>query len=67
METMELKALIRQGSGKGPARRLRSAGMIPAVFYGSGAEAVSLSVGARDMLKLLREREESLFVKTEDR
>lgn len=63
METMELKALIRQGSGKGPARRLRSAGMIPAVFYGSGAEALSLSVGARDMLKLLKEREESLFVK----
>jgi large subunit ribosomal protein L25 len=63
METMELKALIRKGSGKGPARRLRSAGMIPAVFYGSGAEALSLSVSARDLLKLLKEREESFFVK----
>jgi large subunit ribosomal protein L25 len=63
METMELKARIRQESGKGPARRLRSAGMIPAVFYGSGAEALSLSVSVRDLLKLLKEREESLFVK----
>lgn len=63
METMELKARARQESGKGPARRLRSAGMIPAVFYGSGAEALSLSVNARDLLKLLKEREESHFVK----
>jgi large subunit ribosomal protein L25 len=63
METMELKARVRQESGKGPARRMRSAGMIPAVFYGSGAEALSLSVSARDLMKLLKEREESLFVK----
>lgn len=63
METMELKARIRQESGKGPARRLRSAGMIPAVFYGSGSEALSLAVNARDLVKMLREREESLFVK----
>jgi len=37
--------------------------MIPAVFYGSGEQALSLSVSARDLMKLLKEREESLFVK----
>jgi len=37
--------------------------MIPAVFYGSGTEALSLSVSARELMKLLKEREESLFVK----
>jgi len=63
METMELKARVRQESGKGPARRLRSSGMVPAVFYGSGSEGLTLTVNARDLLKLLREREESLFVK----
>ncbi len=63
METMELKAQLRRESGKGPARRLRAAGMIPAVYYGAGAEALPLSVGSRDLTKLLKEREESLFIK----
>jgi large subunit ribosomal protein L25 len=63
METMALMAHVRPESGKGPARRLRAAGMVPAVFYGSGAEAIPLSVNCRELLKLLKEREESLFVK----
>ncbi len=63
METMELKAQARQGLGKGPARRLRAEGMIPAVFYGPGTETFSLAVGLRDLRTLLKEREESLFVK----
>ena len=62
METMELKALVRRDAGKGPARRLRMSGMIPAVFYGSGSEVLQLSVNNRELLKLLKEREESLFV-----
>lgn len=63
METMALKARTRQGLGKGPARRLRAEGMIPAVFYGPGMETFSLAVGLRDLRTLLKEREESLFVK----
>jgi len=63
METMELKARVREGSGKGPARRLRADGMVPAVFYGAGSETLTLSVNTRELIKLLREREESLFVK----
>jgi large subunit ribosomal protein L25 len=63
METMELKAQVRQGSGKGPSRRLRAAGMVPAIFYSAGSETRSLAVNTRELIKLLREREESLFIK----
>ena len=37
---MEMRALTiekREGTGKGPARRLRRAGHIPAVLYGARA------------------------------
>ena len=36
MEATELKACTRKESGKGPARRFRKEGLIPAVFYGRG-------------------------------
>jgi large subunit ribosomal protein L25 len=62
MEKMELKASVRREAGKGPARRLRMSGMVPAVFYGSGMEATPLSVNTRELLKLLKEREESHFI-----
>ncbi|NPU85749.1 MAG: 50S ribosomal protein L25/general stress protein Ctc [Syntrophaceae bacterium] len=63
MEVMELRAEARTGSGKGPARRLRSQGKIPAVFYGGGADSVPISVNSRDLLKLLKTAEENIFVK----
>ena len=52
MEAIELNALVRKETGKGPARRLRSAGLIPAVFYGRGTESIPLSVNSADLLKL---------------
>lgn len=55
METTELKACIRKESGKGPARRLREKGLIPAVFYGPQTETLLLSINSSDLLKLLRE------------
>ena len=45
---------LRDGTGKGQARRLRSKGRIPAVCYGHKKAAVALSVGARDLDRLLR-------------
>ncbi|MDO9559227.1 MAG: 50S ribosomal protein L25/general stress protein Ctc [Syntrophales bacterium] len=63
MEAIELNALIRKETGKGPARRLRMAGGVPAVFYGPSAEAMLLSVNAVDLLKLLRKREENVFIR----
>jgi large subunit ribosomal protein L25 len=46
MEVTELRALTRKETGKGPARRFRKEGSIPAVFYGRGEEAIPLSVNA---------------------
>jgi large subunit ribosomal protein L25 len=51
MET-KLKAERRDGTGKGVARRLRAAGRVPAVLYGGGAEPVTISVAALDLLHL---------------
>ncbi len=64
MEALELKAQIRKESGKGPARRLRAEGLVPAVLYGSGAESVMLYVKAEDLIKIIRaEKGEAGFIK----
>jgi large subunit ribosomal protein L25 len=63
METTELKACIRKESGKGPARRFRKEGLIPAVFYGRGEEAILISVNATDLLKIMKKRKENIFIK----
>lgn len=48
METLTLEVEPREGTGKGPARRARAEGRIPAVFYGARTEGQNLSVDARD-------------------
>lgn len=63
MEAIELNAVLRGETGKGPARRLRTAGGVPAVFYGPHAETVHLSVDASDLLKLLKKKEENIFIR----
>ena len=63
MEATELKACIRKESGKGPARRFRKEGLIPAVFYGRGEEAIPLSVNAVDLLKIIKAKKENIFIK----
>jgi large subunit ribosomal protein L25 len=62
MEINELNALVREASGKGVSRRLRSSGLIPAVFYGPGKETILLKVSAAD-LAALRKKEENAFIK----
>ena len=48
-ETRPLNAKIRTGSGKGPARRTRMAGMVPAVVYGPYLEKpLAISVDAKE-------------------
>lgn len=49
MELIELEARARTETGKGPARRLRSRGIIPGVAYGLGRETVHLSVDQQDL------------------
>ncbi|MDP2268722.1 MAG: 50S ribosomal protein L25 [Deltaproteobacteria bacterium] len=62
MEINELNALVRVGSGKGHSRRLRKEGLIPAVFYGPGTEAILLDVNSAELMSL-RKKEEKGFIK----
>jgi len=54
MSTASLSASVRTETGKGAARKIRQAGSIPAVIYGHGREAQSLTINARDTDKLLK-------------
>ncbi len=49
MQTVKLKAESRVNTGKGVARKLRSAGLIPAVYYGRGVETRSLAVSPKGL------------------
>ena len=54
-ETRPLNAKIRTGSGKGPARRTRMAGMVPAVVYGPHLEKpLTISVDAKETKAAIR-------------
>jgi large subunit ribosomal protein L25 len=53
MATASLSASARTGTGTGVARKLRQAGQVPAVVYGHGRAAQSITVVARDVDKLL--------------
>ena len=49
MATANLPAQLRSTAGKGAARKLRSAGSVPAIIYGHGREPQELgSAAARD-------------------
>ncbi|MBI4634141.1 MAG: 50S ribosomal protein L25/general stress protein Ctc [Deltaproteobacteria bacterium] len=63
MEICDLKASIRKESKKGPARRLRQQGMLPAVFYGRGSASLLLSLSSSDLLKLRKQKAENVFIK----
>jgi large subunit ribosomal protein L25 len=54
MET-KLQAEPRSETGKGPARRLRATGRVPATLYGHGVEPTSISVSAQDLLHLFHQ------------
>ncbi len=54
MQTQTLQAEVREQSGKGPARQLRMRGLIPAIFYGPGIDAIKLSVSPDALTKALR-------------
>ncbi len=49
-----LAAEPRTETGKGPARRIRAAGRVPAVLYGHGAKPKQLTVDARELSHALR-------------
>ncbi|HEY4740509.1 MAG TPA: 50S ribosomal protein L25 [Candidatus Acidoferrales bacterium] len=54
MEKFVVEGAARETRGKGPARRVRLTGMIPAVLYGGKGDSLSLSVNTKQLTKILR-------------
>lgn len=63
METTELAAQVRKEHKKGPARRLRQQGFVPAIFYGRSAENILLAVNNKELLKLHKDKKDHSFIK----
>ncbi len=64
METVTLKAEVRNATKKGPSRRLRARGFVPAILYGSRQEPVMIAVGSEELLEIMKkERKEGVFVR----
>jgi large subunit ribosomal protein L25 len=58
MEMRQLTIQKREGIGKGPARRLRRAGRVPAILYG-GPEPVNIAVVPQDIYRIIHGHEGS--------
>ncbi|MCB9729843.1 MAG: 50S ribosomal protein L25 [Deltaproteobacteria bacterium] len=54
MEHANIEASNRTATGKGPNRRLRAAGAVPAVVYGETEQPVSVSVVPKEMTRVLK-------------
>ena len=54
IKDITITASSREGTGKGPARRLRAQGMIPAAVYGEGGEASAVAINAKEIANILR-------------
>lgn len=59
---IRLEAEPRSDFGKGAARRLRRAGRIPVVLYGSGTELVHLSLPGHELEQALRKPKVTLEI-----
>lgn len=53
MAQAELKVEVRETTGKGVARKLRAAGMAPAVVYGKGMEPTAITVEPKALEKAI--------------
>jgi large subunit ribosomal protein L25 len=51
---VKLKAIKREATGKGSARRSRSGGKVPAIVYGHGMDPVSIEVDRREFVTALQ-------------
>src|SRR5215208_2741043 len=53
MASANLSASVRDNGGKGVARKLRSAGRVPAIVYGHGRDPQAVSINTRELERLL--------------
>lgn len=62
MEILKLESELRAESGKGPARKLRSSGRVPAVLYGQKMDPLSLQIDEAAIRTALQQhRETAIF------
>jgi large subunit ribosomal protein L25 len=54
MAAIRVEAEARSEFGKGPNRRLRAAGRVPAVLYGGGKETIPLSLDPKALIAIIR-------------
>ena len=54
MASISMEAEPRTGFGKGPNRRLRATGRIPAVVYGPGGDTLPVSVDPKQVVSIIR-------------
>jgi large subunit ribosomal protein L25 len=54
MERPVLSAEIREGVGKGKARKLRVKGLIPAIFYSPQSQSIPLVIDSKEFVKTLQ-------------
>ncbi len=54
MASMVVEAEPRSSFGKGPNRRLRASGKVPAILYGSAKEPVALTVDPEQVVNIIR-------------
>ena len=62
VQQVSLQAEPRQGTGKGPGRRLRVNGRIPAIVYGLTQPPMNVSVNARELTHLVQRAGEHAIV-----
>jgi large subunit ribosomal protein L25 len=66
MERPVLRAEIREGTGKGMARKLRARGLIPAIFYGPRSKTIPLVIDPKELGKTLQtEAGENVLIELE--
>jgi large subunit ribosomal protein L25 len=54
IKDLTIEATLRDGRGKGSARQLRAAGMLPVAVYGEGLDSAAAAVSTKDIVNILR-------------
>src|SRR5262245_21539000 len=63
MDAVEITIERRDGTGKGPNRRLRASGVVPAVFYGPKRSTLNITINAAEFEKKLLHLEGSHLIR----
>lgn len=62
MQELEISAEIRESKGKSSARKLRRAGDVPCILYGTDEDSIPLKINRRELEKLLAETRSVIIV-----